>query len=206
MYDVSERIAVEGNGARAVYVDDKNLYTLSYFSDHLNAISFADNTNTVIALNPNRKESIVDEGERIFNDAKYCFQQWQSCNGCHPGEGRTDGMNWDLMNDGVGNSKNCKSLLYSHRSDPSMISGIRATAKLAVRAGFRHIQFSQISEEEAIKVDEYLMSLTPMPSPHLTAEGELSELAIEGRKVFEKLKCDECHSGHVYRPKNAPYR
>ena len=30
------------------------------------------------------------------------------------GDARTDGMNWDLMNDGVGNGRNCKSMLYSH--------------------------------------------------------------------------------------------
>lgn len=28
--------------------------------------------------------------------------------------GIADGMNWDLMNDGIGNSKNCKSMLFSH--------------------------------------------------------------------------------------------
>lgn len=50
-------------------------------------------------------------------------------------------MNWDLMNDGVGNSKNCKSLLFSHPTPPSMISGIRETAEHAVRAGFKFIQF-----------------------------------------------------------------
>ena len=35
----------------------------------------------------------AQRGERYFNDAEYCFQNWQSCNGCHPGDGRTDGMN-----------------------------------------------------------------------------------------------------------------
>ena len=52
---------------------------------------------TAVSLNPDREESIENKGERYFNDASHCFQNWQSCNGCHPGDARTDGMNWDLM-------------------------------------------------------------------------------------------------------------
>ncbi|MFI3315131.1 MAG: YVTN family beta-propeller repeat-containing protein [Rikenellaceae bacterium] len=198
LYGIDTRVAIEGNGPRAVYSDGENFYTVTYFSDHLNTINAQGGEQSSIDLNHGRKESIVDEGERIFNDAAYCFQQWQSCNGCHPGEGRTDGMNWDLMNDNVGNPKNCKSMLYSHRTNPSMISGIRETAELAVRKGFTHIQFSQISEEEACKVDEYLKALRPLPSPHLDANGELTELAKSGRKVFENRGCDECHNGPLF--------
>ena len=95
-------------------------------------------------------------------------------------------MNWDLMNDGVGNSKNCKSMLLSHSTGKSMITGIRASAEVAVRAGFKFIQFSQISEEQALFVDDYLKSLKPVPSPFLV-DGNLSPLAQKGRKVFEKL-------------------
>ncbi|MGL4493439.1 MAG: c-type cytochrome, partial [Tannerellaceae bacterium] len=121
----------------------------------------------------------------------------QSCNGCHPGEGRTDGMNWDLMNDGVGNPKNCKSLLLSHVTAPNMISGIRENAEVAVRAGFKFIQFHDVPEEDALNVDLYLKSLKPLKSPYLV-DGELSEEAKKGRKVFEKLNCDACHSGPYY--------
>jgi len=148
-------------------------------------------------LNENRVESQIDKGERIFHDATYCFQNWQSCNSCHPGDGRTDGLNWDLLNDGVGNPKNTKSLLYSHVTPPSMISGIREKAEMAVRAGFTHIQFTEISEDNAICVDEYLKSLRPVPSPWLV-DGKLSEKAERGKKVFERLGCGACHSGPYY--------
>ena len=46
-------------------------------------------------------------------------------------------------------------------------------------------------------VDAYMKSLRPVPSPYLV-NGELSDKAKEGRKVFEKLKCGECHSGPYY--------
>lgn len=78
-----------------------------------------------------------------------------------------------------------------------MISGIREHAERAVRAGFNFIQFFNISEEDARCVDAYLKSLRPVPSPYLV-NGELSEKAKEGQRIFEKLKCGECHSGPYY--------
>lgn len=150
-----------------------------------------------VPLVQNRVESRIQRGEKYFNDAEHCFQNWQSCNGCHPGDARTDGMNWDLMNDGIGNPKNCKSLLFSHVTPPNMISGIRASANVAVRAGYKLIQFTDLPKDFADCVDEYLMDLKPVPSPYLV-NGELSEKAQRGRKVYEKLKCDECHSGPYY--------
>lgn len=197
LYGIRERVPLEGNGPRNIILTDDKLIVPTYFADVLNVMDLDSRTITATELNPGREESIENKGEKYFNDASHCFQNWQSCNGCHPGDARTDGMNWDLMNDGVGNSKNCKSLLFSHVTPPNMISGIRASAEVAVRAGFNFIQFFDISEEDAICVDAYLKSLRPVPSPYLV-NGELSEKAKEGRKVFEKLKCGECHSGVYY--------
>lgn len=197
LFGMRRRLPLNGNGPRDMILTSDKLIVPTYFSDILNIIDLKTLEINSISLNPNRVESKRDKGERFFNDAMYCFQNWQSCNGCHPGDGRTDGMNWDLMNDGVGNSKNCKSLLFSHVTPPSMISGIRASAEVAVRAGYRHIQFFNVGEEDAICVDEYLKSLRPVPSPYLI-DGELSEKAKAGRKVYERLKCGDCHSGPYY--------
>ncbi len=197
LYGLRKRIPLEGNGPRKMILKNGKLYIPTYFADILNIVDAQTDEITAANLNPDREESAENKGERYFNDASHCFQNWQSCNGCHPGDARTDGMNWDLMNDGVGNSKNCKSLLFSHPTPPSMISGIRETAEWAVRAGFKFIQFFDISEEDAVCVDAYLKSLQPVPSPYLV-NGELSDLAKEGRKVFEKLNCTECHSGPYY--------
>ena len=182
---------------RNMILNGDKLIIPTYFADILNIMDINTNEVTSVELNPEREETAENKGERYFNDASHCFQNWQSCNGCHPGDGRTDGMNWDLMNDGVGNSKNCKSMLFSHVTPPNMISGIREHAERAVRAGFNFIQFFEVSEEDAACVDAYLKSLRPVPSPYLV-NGELSDLAKEGQKVFEKLKCGECHSGVYY--------
>lgn len=200
LYGARQRIGVTGNGPRrmAVSQDGRRLYVPTYFSDTLNVFDVGDNSLAEIAAwVPGRTESDAEAGERIFNDAAYCFQNWQSCNGCHPGDARSDGMNWDLMNDGIGNPKNCKSLLYSHFTPPSMISGIRANAEIANRKGFTHIQFYDIPEEQALLVDAYVKSLRAVPSPYLV-NGQLSEKAKAGKAVYDRLRCGDCHSGEYY--------
>lgn len=197
LYGIRQRIPLIGNGPRCFIVGGGKAVVPTYFSDTLNIVDLNTADIQTIAMVKNRVESRINKGEKYFNDAEYCFQNWQSCNGCHPGDARMDAMNWDLMNDGIGNSKNCKSLLLSHVTPPAMISGIRASSYVAVRTGYKYIQFIDLPEEFATCVDEYLLSLKPLPSPYLV-NGELSEKAKRGRKVFEKFKCDECHSGPYY--------
>lgn len=197
---IRKRIPVTGNGPRTIQAAGSKVYVANYFSDQLDVIDLSNPVKSAyasIVLNDKLVNDSVRLGEIYFNDAAYCFQGWQSCNGCHPNEARTDGLNWDLLNDGMGNPKNCKSMLLSHETPPAMISGIRPSAKVAVRAGFRHIQFAQVEESRARAVDQYLASLQAVPSPKLI-DGELNSLAKEGRKVFEKLNCALCHPAPYY--------
>ena len=197
LYGIRQRLPLEGNGPRGIVLTGNKLFIPTYFADILNIIDLESNELTTVALNPDRTETKEHLGEKFFNDATKCFQNWQSCNGCHPGDARMDGLNWDLMNDGIGNPKNCKSLLYSHVTPPSMISGIRETAEIAVRAGFRLIQFFDIDEESAACVDAYMKSLRSVQSPYLV-KGKLSQKAKAGRKVFDKLNCGWCHNGPYF--------
>ena len=197
LYGLRKRLDLAGNGPRFMYLKENKLFIPTYFADILNILDISSEKLTAVALNAERKETSEQLGEKYFNDAMKCFQNWQSCNGCHPGDARMDGLNWDLMNDGIGNPKNCKSLLYSHVTPPSMISGIREKAEIAVRAGYKLIQFFDIDEESAVCVDDYLKSLRHVPSPYLL-DGKLSKKAEEGRKVFDKLKCGDCHSGPYF--------
>jgi hypothetical protein len=115
---------------------------------------------------------------------------------CHP-DARADGLNWDLLNDGAGNPKNGKSLIYSHLTPPAMITGVRDRAETAVRSGIRFILFTKHEEADAQAIDEYLKSLNPIPSPYLQSGG-LSTKALKGKEVFEKAGCGTCHSGEFY--------
>ncbi len=195
---IRERIKVDGNGPRVLKIFNNQLLVANYFTDNINIIELEPGINKTGSIQlKNAEMDDIRRGEMIFNDATYCFQGWQSCNGCHPDEARTDGLNWDLMNDGMGNPKNCKSMLLAHETPPAMITGIRPNAGFAVRAGFTHIQFTQIEEEKAIAVDKYLQSLKAIPSPYLI-NGKLSHKAQKGKEVFEKVGCGYCHSGNWF--------
>ncbi len=181
-------------GPRAVTLVGTKAFVACYFSDTLAVIDIAAERPrfTSVPLGPRPEPDLVRQGEFYFHDAGVCFQGWQSCATCHPGEGRVDGLNWDLLNDGMGNPKNNKSMLYAHRTPPAMSTGVRETGEMAVRAGLRHILFTVQPEAVPLAIDEYLKSLRPVPSPHLV-KGELSTEAKRGEAVFNKAGCASCH-------------
>jgi mono/diheme cytochrome c family protein len=108
-----------------------------------------------------------------------------------------DALNWDLLNDGIGNPKNTRNMLLTHDTPPVMSFSVRETAEVAVRAGFRHIQFTAPSGEHASAVDAYLKSLKPVPSPALV-RGKLSASAQHGKEIFKQAGCAECHPAPLY--------
>jgi YVTN family beta-propeller protein len=195
---IRNRYPVQGEGPRAIKLEGNRVITALYFSDALQVIDLGSGqTDAMVKLNPGLQIDSVRMGEMAFNDARLCFQQWQGCSGCHPNDARIDGLNWDLLNDGIGNPKNCKSMLLAHETPPSMITGIRPSAEFAVRAGFRHIQFADIDESKARTVDLYLQSLKPVPSP-LLVHGALSGKALKGKEIFDREGCGHCHSGPYF--------
>lgn len=197
---IRERTMLAGNGPRAITALKNRVFVGNYFSDNLNVVSGGTGEAAqiaVIELSDYKQQNEARSGEQYFHDATFCFQSWQSCTGCHPDEARTDGLNWDLLNDGMGNPRNCKSLLLAHVTAPSMITGIRPDAETAVRAGFEFIQFMQVDDSISTAVDAYLKSLQAIPSPHLI-NGNLSPLASQGKVVFENIGCAECHPAPYY--------
>ena len=194
--EVSRRIRLpeSDRGPRAVTVAGNRVYAANYFSDSLTAFDLDSGRLQALSipLAPRKPMGIVRQGEFFFHDAGICFQGWQSCASCHPGDARVDGLNWDLVNDGIGNPKNNKSLLLSHQTPPSMSFGVRETAESAVRAGIRHILFTIQPEAVSLAIDEYLKSLKPLPSPRLV-RGELSVSARRGRELFVEAGCATCH-------------
>jgi mono/diheme cytochrome c family protein len=181
-------------GPRAVVLVGAKAYAADYFSDTLSVVDVVTEYPKVesIPLGPKPELSLVRKGEFYFHDATLCFQGWQSCASCHPGDARVDGLNWDLLNDGIGNPKNNKSLLLAHKTPPAMSMGVRETAEDAVRAGIKHILFTVQPEEVPTALDEYLKSLKPVPSPHLV-KGELSPAARRGKTVYRTAGCAVCH-------------
>ena len=196
---IRRRVKLPGNGLRGVATVGDTLYVAEFFSDAIGVVDVqpgTGNPSRSISLGPQFEIDITRRGEMLFNDASLCFQQWQSCASCHP-DGRADGLNWDLLNDGVGNPRNTKSMVWSHRTPPAMITGIRDKAEAAVRAGIRHIQLVIRPESDAEAIDAYLRTLEPVTSPHRD-DGKLSVAAERGEKIFAQTGCVTCHPAPLY--------
>jgi len=189
------------SGPRGLAVVGAKAYVAVYFSDLLAVVDLSPKPEKLvsyIALGPAPELTAQRRGQMFFFDADLCFQHWQSCGSCHP-DARVDGLNWDLMNDGMGTPKNNRSMLLSHKTPPSMWEGVRPTAEVAVRSGITHIQFAVRPEEDAVAIDEYLKSLQPVPSPYLVS-GQLSDAAKRGKELFfsERVSCVKCHPEPLY--------
>jgi cytochrome c peroxidase len=195
------RIELPGKGPRGLATAGSKVYVAQYFSDTVAVVDLQaarDDPVAAIALGPPPRLTPQRRGQLLFHDATLCYQQWLSCASCHP-EGRVDGLNWDLLNDGEGNPKNTKSLLLAHQTPPAMWEGVRTSAEEAVRSGIKSILFSERPEEEAIAIDAYLKSLHSLPSPHLV-DGRFSPAAERGRKLFqsEQVGCCRCHPAPLF--------
>ncbi len=194
------RVQLSGIGPRDVAAVGRKFFVAEYFSDSLAVVELDDAggvRDRSIPLGPKPVLSEVRRGEMLFADAWRCFQHWQSCASCHPGEGRVDALNWDLLNDGIGNPKNTRSLLLAHKTPPAMSTGVRERAEAAVRAGLLHIEFAPPEERDASALDSYLRSLAPVPSPHLV-EGKLSPAANRGEELFRNSGCERCHPAPLF--------
>jgi YVTN family beta-propeller protein len=196
---IRQRIQLPGNGPRAMTLRKGIVYVANYFSDSIDILDLKNPSAASIEsieLNPSVKITQERQGEINFNDANLCFQKWLSCATCHP-DGRTDAMNWDLLNDGMGNPKNVRSMLLAHKTPRAMWLGVRADAEAGVRAGIKYIQFAVRPESDALAIDAYLKSLTPEPSPYLV-NGQLSESAVRGKTLFEAMSCAICHPAPLF--------
>lgn len=219
---VRKRVPCGGIGPRAVAATADGAYVANYFSGDITRLSAAlpppleapaegaaapplhlltpeAKVVQTIALGRQPEADAVRNGEKLFHDATICFQGWQSCATCHP-EGRTDGLAWDLLNDGIGNPKSAKSLLLSDQTPPAMAHGVRASMEVAVAAGFKYILFHVPTEQELHDTGEYIKSLMPVRSPARAADGSLSAAAKRGKAIFERADtaCATCHPAPLY--------
>lgn len=207
------------NGPRSLATDGTNLYSAGYFSDNVVTLPLKEYAEPREVKLPDAGDTSRERlGEQYFNDATLCFQEWQSCASCHP-DARVDGLDWDLLNDGMGNPKNTRSMFISHRTSPVMSLGVRASAEVAVNSGFIHIQFINPEKDHVECVNEYLLNMKEQPSPLLLADkpskaqtkkencaqchapgverGSLSDSARRGKDVFKSAGCIQCHP-HPY--------
>jgi Di-haem cytochrome c peroxidase/Cytochrome c len=193
MSGIRRRVPLGINGARALFEHDGMVYVPGFFSDSLAVVDLntPNRSARVVAMETSPQQRPARLGEQYFNDATLCFEHWQSCVSCHP-DGRSDTLYWDLLNDGMANTKNTKSLLMSALTPPVMWRGVRADAATAVRAGIHHIQFAEPQPNQAQAIDAYLLHMKAVPGPGLNGD------ILETPKT-EDASCAKCHNPGVPR-------
>jgi cytochrome c peroxidase len=198
---ILRRMPIDGKGPRGVALSPDGTLAAAavYFSGQVALVETAGGKTTLLPLGEQPAVDPVRLGERVFHDGRRCFQEWLSCATCHP-DGRVDGLNWDLLNDGLGNPKNARSMVWSHRTPPVMSRGVRDKMETAAKAGFTHIQFTTPDDEELAATIAYLRSLQPLPSPHRNADGSLTEAAKRGEAIFlsSETRCASCHPAPLF--------
>ena len=190
-----------GKAPRSIAVIGTDVYLGAYFSDTVDVVDTAVPGRPKISSIPLGPEPVMTPARRgllAWHDATHCMQQWQSCSSCHP-DVRMDGLNWDLLNDGMGNPKNAKSMIFAQELAPAMWRGVRPDAYFAIRTGFEKIQFSVANEAICKDIEALFTELRPLNSPYLV-DGKLSAAAQRGKILFdsERIGCFKCHPEDNY--------
>ena len=189
------RVPLKGKGPRSLALAGGRAFTGMYYSGTVESVDLErpQPESSRIPLGSQPPPNEIRQGDLLFHDATVSQQGWQSCSTCHF-DGRADGLNWDLTNDGIGNAKNTKSLVFSHATPPVTWTGVFPTLDDCVPYEIKTILFASRPKQDAAAIVAFLKSMRPVPSPHLV-NGELGPAARRGERVFQKALCVNCHSG-----------
>ena len=105
-----------------------------------------------------------------------------------------------MLNDGLGNPKNARSLLLADRTPPLMSHAARGNLGACVTAGFVHILFTEPKAADVEAVVAYVKSLQPVVSPYRKPDGSLTESALRGEKIYNdpQVACAKCHPAPLF--------
>lgn len=142
------------------------------------------------------KPDAARRGEILFHSGRMTFQGQFTCASCHPGGG-SDGLNWDLPRDGVGNFVNTRSLLGVKDTAPYGWHGSSKSLADRVAGTLRTLHRHEPHGTEVEDIVAYLKTLEP-PRP-LPLTDKDKQAATRGKLIFEgKGKCVQCHRPPVF--------
>ena len=194
---IARRLPAGGLGPRSIALSEATgeLWVANYFSDNVTVLDAATGElRATIPLGPVQEMTEWRKGELMANDGRITYQNWISCASCHQEDTTSDGLNWDLANDGLGNAKNNKSLQDAHDTPPAMWSGVRANLMDGVGAGQRFQGFVPMDHVQG-PITEYLAHPDRAPSPYRNGD---QQAIARGRELFTMAGCDTCHPGPTY--------
>lgn len=170
-------------------------YIANMFNDNISIIDIAKGTVVgSISLGPLPVETAEMRGEMLFHDASLSLDSWYSCQSCHT-DGQSNGSNSDTLSDGgFGAPKNTPSLLGVGHTKPWSWVGRFDAIEDQIESTLEHtMQSRRVVKSNIDDLTAYLMTLEPRPttpSPEIIATVEQN-----GRQIFERVGCAECHAG-----------
>ena len=136
----------------------------------------------------------VRDGQRIFNDGQFSKYGAFSCNNCHI-DGLTDGLVWDILVDGPVNTPAFRNI---GGTGPFLWGGFLPTLFDFSREVLKLVGADATGQEMEL-LTLYMQSVTAPPNPYANPGGKLSDLALEGKEVFDgEAQCISCHSGPLF--------
>jgi DNA-binding beta-propeller fold protein YncE len=189
--------SARGPRGLALSPDGKQLAVALYFAGQVGLLdTAAARIDRFVSVGTQPEETWVRQGERLFHDASSTLQGWMSCATCHV-DGRSDGLTWDLVNDGVGNAKNTKSIAYEPNTPPAMAHGIFATPSEAITEEFKYVKSFVPEPAQQRALGAYINALGAERDPYRKGT-QRSDAAARGKAVFDKAGCGQCHTGAYY--------
>ena len=186
--------------------DETQVYVLNQFGDSLTVVDRTVGKSRQIELGAVRSPTMEERGEQLFHDSRLSHDGWMSCESCHS-RGHANGKLNDNLTDGhQGTPKRVLSLLGQAETAPYGWNGTQSTLEDQVRHSIKSTMASDhsVQEEHVLAIASYVRSLPAPPPRHLAvlapdqraakrATERYSASGLEGREVFERLRCNGCH-------------
>ncbi|HXY07943.1 MAG TPA: c-type cytochrome [Terriglobales bacterium] len=187
--------------AVAISADGRSAYIANRLDDSLTVIDMTEyRARSTIDLGGPKETSSLRRGERLFHNARYCFQGQFACATCHP-DNHVDGLAWNLETPQLGHDRVLNRTLRGisgtapykwngHNPDLETQCGPRIAKFLFHSEGF--------SREELADLVAYIKSIPLSPNRHLAPSGQLTPAQERGRRIFFEEACDTCHTPETH--------
>ncbi|HYL76415.1 MAG TPA: hypothetical protein VEU96_19540 [Bryobacteraceae bacterium] len=197
----------------ALSSDGKRLYIANRLDDTVTCVDALRGTLLyTIPIGETTRLTSKRRGEQLFYSARFAFARQFSCSSCHL-DGVTDGLSWDLEQDGFGlDIVSTRPLEALAESAPYKWSG--TNPDLETECGVRSEQYFFRSQgfrgKELSDVVSFLKSIPTRPNRNRLPNGSFSPAQTRGKTIFERkitkdgriilpiLQCPACHFGPAF--------
>jgi YVTN family beta-propeller protein len=194
---VVHRLPTQSNPTDVVVSPDgRSAYVVNRLDDSVTVLDIPRfKIRAQIDLGGPKEISALRQGERLFHDAKFCFQGQFACSTCHP-DNHIDGVAWNLETPQLGRDRVANRTLRNiaetapykwngHNPDLETQCGPRIAKFLFHSEGF--------NSEQLANLVAFIKSIPLSPNRHLSLDGQLTAAQERGRDIFFRKACDTCH-------------